>query len=125
MDTNFKSQLEQVGANVDTAVKRFMGNESLYIKFLLKFQQDESFSKIEQYVAEENAEEIFKAAHTLKGVAANLGLDGIASDASDIVELFRGRSDFSEADSGALETTLEHLRSTYGTLMGILAGYED
>lgn len=125
MDTNFKSQLEQIGADVTTAIKRFMGNEALYAKFLMKFQQDESFAKIEQYVAEKNAEETFKAAHTLKGVAANLGLDGIAKDASDIVELFRGRSEFSDADPDILETTMEHLRSTYEALMGILAEYQD
>lgn len=125
MDTNFKSQLEQIGADIDTAIKRFMGNEALYAKFLMKFQQDESFAKIEQFVAEKNAEETFKAAHTLKGVAANLGLDRIANDASDIVELFRGKSDFTDADQDVLASTMDHLRSTYESLMGILAKHQD
>lgn len=121
MDINFKSQLEQTGVDVTTAVKRFMGNEALYTKFLLKFQQDESFSKIEQFVKEKNAEETFKAAHTLKGVAANLGLDRITKDASDIVEMFRGKSEFSDADPDLLAATMEHLRTTYDALMKILA----
>ena len=121
MDINFKSQLEQTGVDVTTAVKRFMGNEALYTKFLLKFQQDESFSKIEQFVKEKNAEETFKAAHTLKGVAANLGLDRITKDPSDIVEMFRGKSEFSDADPDLLAATMEHLRTTYDALMKILA----
>lgn len=120
MDTNFKTQLENAGADVDTAIKRFMGNEALYIKFLTKFEKDESFANIEKYVAEKNAEEIFKAAHTLKGVAANLGLDQIAQNASDIVEIFRGKSQFDEADTDRLDSIMENLRSTYHTLIQII-----
>lgn len=120
MDTNFKTQLENAGADVDTAIKRFMGNEALYIKFLTKFEKDESFANIEKYVAEKNAEEIFKAAHTLKGVAANLGLDQIAQNASDVVEIFRGKTQFDEADTDHLDDIMEDLRSTYHTLIQII-----
>lgn len=120
MDTNFKTQLENAGADVDTAIKRFMGNEALYIKFLTKFEKDESFANIEKYVAEKNAEEIFKAAHTLKGVAANLGLDQIAQNASDVVEIFRGKTQFDEADTDRLDGIMENLRSTYQTLIQII-----
>lgn len=120
MDTNFKTQLENAGADVDTAIKRFMGNEALYIKFLTKFEKDESFANIEKYVAEKNAEEIFKAAHTLKGVAANLGLDQIAQNASDVVEIFRGKTQFDEADTERLDDIMENLRSTYHTLIQII-----
>lgn len=120
MDTNFKTQLENAGADVDTAIKRFMGNEALYIKFLTKFEKDESFADIEKYVAEKNAEEIFKAAHTLKGVAANLGLDQIAQNASDVVEIFRGKAQFDDADTDRLDGIMENLRSTYQTLIQII-----
>lgn len=120
MDTNFKTQLENAGADVDTAIKRFMGNEALYIKFLTKFEKDESFADIEKYVAEKNAEEIFKAAHTLKGVAANLGLDQIAKNASDVVEIFRGKAQFDDADTDRLDGIMENLRSTYQTLIQII-----
>ena len=120
MDTNFKTQLENAGADVDTALNRFMGNEALYIKFLTKFEKDESFANIEKYVAEKNAEEIFKAAHTLKGVAANLGLDRIAQHASDVVEIFRGKNQFDEADTDRLETIMEDLRSTYQELIRVI-----
>lgn len=120
MDTNFKTQLENAGADVDTAVNRFMGNEALYIKFLKKFEQDESFANIEKYVAEKNSEEIFKAAHTLKGVAANLGLDRIAQNASDVVEIFRGKTQFDDAETSRLDAIMENLRSTYEELIQII-----
>ena len=120
MDTNFKTKLEELGADVDNTISRFMGKEDLYLKFLNKFQNDQSFTNIKQSIAEENAVEAFKAAHTLKGVAANLGLDPIAKGASDITELLRGKEDFSEVDMEQLNTIKETLEIDYTSFMGIL-----
>lgn len=120
MDANFKAALEEMGMDVNNTVKRFMGNETLYLKFLNKFQADQSVANIQQYIAEQNAEEAFKSAHTLKGVAANLGLDPIAQHASDIVELFRGKTQFSEVDTDKLDTVNEELKSKYEALMKLL-----
>ncbi len=120
MDANFKAALEEMGMDVNNTVKRFMGNETLYLKFLNKFQADQSVANIQQYIAEQNAEEAFKSAHTLKGVAANLGLDPIAQHASDIVELFRGKTQFSEVDTDRLDTVNEELKSKYEALMKLL-----
>ena len=35
MEENFKSILEENGADVKTTLKRFMGNEALYMKFIM------------------------------------------------------------------------------------------
>ena len=121
MDANFKAALEGMGMDVDNTVKRFMGNETLYLKFLNKFQTDQSVASIQQYITEQNTEEAFKSAHTLKGVAANLGLDPIARCASDIVELFRGRTQFSEVDADRLNALNEELKTAYEALMKLLA----
>lgn len=121
MDANFKVTLEEMGMDVDNTVKRFMGNEALYLKFLNKFQADQSVTNIQQYIAEQNTEEIFKSAHTLKGVAANLGLDPIAKYASDITELLRGKTQFSEVDTDSLDTLNEELKSKYDALIKLLA----
>ena len=120
MDAHFKTALEEMGMDVDNTVKRFMGNETLYLKFLNKFQADQSVASIQQYITEQNAEEAFKSAHTLKGVAANLGLDPIAQHASDIVELFRGKTQFSEVDTDKLATLNEELKNKYDALMKLL-----
>lgn len=121
MDANFKAALEEMGMDVDNTVKRFMGNEALYLKFLNKFQADQSVAGIQQYITEQNAEETFKSAHTLKGVAANLGLDPIAQYASDITELLRGKATFSEADTDRLNTLNEELKDKYDALISLLA----
>ena len=117
MDAAFKAELEEMGMDVDTTVNRFMGNEGLYLKFLNKFQNDQS-------VADQNAEEAFKSAHTLKGVAANLGLDPIAQHASDIVELLRGKNQFSEVDTDKLNSVNAELNTIYDALMKVLAAHQ-
>lgn len=121
MDANFKAALEEMGMNVNSTVSRFMGKEELYLKFLNKFQTDQSVANIQQYIAEQNVEEVFKSAHTLKGVAANLGLDPIARCASDIVELFRGKTQFSEIDTDRLGVLNEELNASHEALMKLLA----
>ena len=121
MDANFKAALEEMGMDVDTTVKRFMGNEALYLKFLNKYQADQSVASIQQSIADQNAEEAFKSAHTLKGVAANLGLDPIAQYASDIVELFRGKTAFSEVDTDRLNTLNGELKDKHDALIRLLA----
>jgi len=121
MDANFKAALEEMGMDVNNTVNRFMGNETLYLKFLNKFQADQSVANIQQYIAEQNTEEAFKSAHTLKGVAANLGLDPIARLASDIVELFRGKTQFSEVDTDKLNVLNEELKTAYAALIKLLA----
>ncbi|MCM1065380.1 MAG: Hpt domain-containing protein [Eubacterium sp.] len=124
MNADFKAALEEMGMNVDNTVKRFMGNETLYLKFLNKYQADQSVASIQQYIAEQNAEEVFKSAHTLKGVAANLGLDPIAQHASDIVELFRGKTQFSEVDTDRVNALNEELKSKHDALLKLLAAQQ-
>lgn len=124
MDAAFKAELEEMGMDVNTTVNRFMGNESLYLKFLYKFQNDQSVASIGQHIAEQNAEEAFKSAHTLKGVAANLGLDPIARYASDLTELLRGKSQFSEVDTDRLYTVNAELKTIYEALMKVLAAHQ-
>lgn len=124
MDAAFKAELEEMGMDVDTTVNRFMGNEGLYLKFLNKFQNDQSVANIQQYITDQNAEEAFKSAHTLKGVTANLGLDPIAQHASDIVELLRGKNQFSEVDTDKLNSVNAELNTIYDALMKVLAAHQ-
>lgn len=124
MDAAFKAELEEMGMDVDTTVKRFMGNEALYLKFLYKYQNDQSVVSIQQHINDQNAEEAFKSAHTLKGVAANLGLDPIAQHASDIVELLRGKSQFSEVDTDKLNALNAELRTIHEALISVLSAHQ-
>jgi HPt (histidine-containing phosphotransfer) domain-containing protein len=55
-------------------VKRVMNNAKLYIKLLTKFKNDTKLDDLEAALASGGMENAQAAAHTLKGVAANLSL---------------------------------------------------
>ncbi len=65
-------------------------SEQLVKKFLLKFLDDGSFNALEASLKEGNDEEAFRAAHTIKGVCQNLGLDNLYSPAYALTEALRG-----------------------------------
>lgn len=87
-----KRQLAENGADVEGALRRFIGNEALYVKFFLKLKDDPSYGDLNRNLEQGNYEEAFKAAHTLKGVSANLGLTPLYQNASAMTELLRRKN---------------------------------
>lgn len=121
MDANFRKQLEENGADVDMTLKRFMGNEAIYMKFIMKFLDDKSFDSIKDNLEKNDYEEVFKGAHTLKGVTANLGLDPINTVASQMCELLRGKQNQDgDVDTGKLNELFGQLEEVHGRFHKIL-----
>jgi HPt (histidine-containing phosphotransfer) domain-containing protein len=60
--------------NFDEGLKRVMNNAKLYARLLGKFKEDNSINDIEAALAAGEMEKAQAAAHTLKGLAANLSL---------------------------------------------------
>ena len=69
---NINECYQAMGADYEEVFGR-LRNEKLIAKFVLKFPDDPSFSQLKNSLAEKNTKEAFRAAHTLKGVAQNLG----------------------------------------------------
>ena len=74
MDENKRQRLEESGIDVADALTRFMDNEALMLKFLLRFPEDKNFPLLKQAMDSGDAAQAFEAAHTLKGVAGNLAM---------------------------------------------------
>jgi HPt (histidine-containing phosphotransfer) domain-containing protein len=55
-------------------VKRVMNNSKLYIKLLTKFKNDTRLDDLESAIVSGDMEKARNAAHTIKGLAANLSL---------------------------------------------------
>jgi len=55
-------------------VKRVMNNSKLYVRFLTKFKNETKLDELEAAITANDMERARNAAHTLKGVAANLSL---------------------------------------------------
>lgn len=92
MNEQLKQKLVENGADVEGTLHRFMGNGALFLKFLVKFKDDQNFDLLRNSIEQKDYEEAFKAAHTLKGVSANLGLTPIYDAASKLTELLRGKA---------------------------------
>lgn len=86
---SFRNIMESYGVDYDDTLRRFLNNESFYFKILSMFPKDGSLEKLSAAIANGNLEEAFEAAHTLKGVAGNLGLTPLFNAVCTIVESLR------------------------------------
>ena len=86
------SKIQEAEMDVEGALARFCGNSALYEKFLGKFLQDDNFKKIGEAVEAGDSQEMLMAAHTLKGVAGNLGLNGLMEACAEMVSQLRSNS---------------------------------
>ena len=64
----------RVGGDYNATLSR-LPSEALVKKFILKYPGDPSFAQLKDALAAQDWELAFRASHTLKGVAQNLGVD--------------------------------------------------
>lgn len=79
---------QQLGGNLEN-VKTRLPSDSLIKRFIIKFLDDSSYSELCDALQKGQRDEAFRAAHTLKGVCANLGFDQLENSASALTELLR------------------------------------
>lgn len=75
--------------NIEEVKERFIGNYSLFSKFLFKFDQSSHFWDLKEKYLEKDAQGAFELAHALKGTSGNLSLKKIYNPLFDMVEVFR------------------------------------
>lgn len=80
---------EALGADYEGTLGRLC-SEKLVQRFALKFLADASFSTLQKAMEEEDYEEAFRAAHTLKGVGMNLGFTKLFTISDELTEELRG-----------------------------------
>lgn len=87
--SNLTDRLRSSGADIDAALERVVGDEELYETCLHLFLADPGFSGLEAALKKGDRSAAFEAAHSLKGVAGNLGLTDIYDAAHTLVEFLR------------------------------------
>ena len=90
-----------LGSSIDAVLKR-IPSEQMLRKFVKMYEKDPSYDQLVEAVKASDWQTAFRAAHTLKGVAQNLGLDQLQSSASELTEALRGGkalTDFSLLDA--------------------------
>lgn len=87
----FCEEMQTVGLNVPEMIEHFMDNEAMFLKFLYKFFDAADGVVLELTTAAENEDyqSMLFTAHSLKGLAGNIGLNGVFIPAKKIVDDIR------------------------------------
>ncbi|MGN1339413.1 MAG: Hpt domain-containing protein [Oscillospiraceae bacterium] len=96
----FCQEMQTVGMNVPEMVEHFMDSEQMFLKYLYKFFDAADCVMLELTTAAENEDHqnMLFAAHALKGLAGNIGLNGVFLPAKKMVDDIRA-DDFSDCGS--------------------------
>ncbi len=109
------------GIDVESARKRFSGMESLFVDLLRRFASDHArdIDFIEDLLRDENINEARLAAHTLKGVAANLAATDLFDRAKALEDvLSSGKLENIDSLLGEVRVRLEEVLGTAARLEG-------
>lgn len=80
---------DAVGGNYKEAEERLM-SEKFISKYIVKYLDDKSYDTLmSEWKGAQNEEQLFRAAHTLKGVCLNLALTNLSRYAEPITENYR------------------------------------
>lgn len=91
-----KELYDQIGGDYDDIMSRMM-KEDRVLKFAKMFLADDSFPKLKEAIENNDVDGAFRAAHTLKGITANLGFAKLNKIANEITEELRNGKDFEKA----------------------------
>lgn len=112
-----KQLYNSIGGDYDDVVKRLI-SEELVSRFVARFISDESFSLLNGGMNEQNAEQAFRGAHTLKGVAQNLGFTALGKSAAELTEVLRGGSFTANANE-----LFENVKTEYEKVVSAIKEY--
>ncbi len=104
---------EKLGGNFDDVMARMMKEERV-AKFAVMFLDDPSYGQLSEAMDAGDVEAAFKAAHTLKGVCANLSLSRLQKSAIDVTEALRDKN--FEGASGLMPTLKADYELTIETI---------
>ncbi len=101
----------KIGGDYENAISRFR-SEALIKRFLPMFLNDPSFNELTEALEKGDVQPAFRAAHTLKGVSANLSLARLNAAAVEITEMLRAENlaeakEYFPAVKEAYDITLE------------------
>lgn len=105
-----KECYERLGGDFDNALSR-LRREQIIEKFIYKFLDDESFSQLQEAVENEQFEEAFRAAHTLKGICQNLSFTQLYNSSFQMTEALRACDDKKAAELFPI-VTHDYLQTT-------------
>lgn len=104
---------ESLGGSLPAVLAR-IPSEAMVRKFARMYAGDTSCDELEAAVKAKDWQTAFRAAHTLKGVAQNLGFAQLARDADALTEHLRGASPLTQPE------LLEAVRAAHAHVLFVL-----
>lgn len=83
-----KEFYEKVGGDYEDVLRR-LSAVGMVKKFVRKFMEDSSYGRLQTALEQEDIPLAFREAHTIKGTAANLGLNTLAATVTVLTEELR------------------------------------
>ena len=108
---SFQAIMEEYGADYQNTLDRFLGKKSFYLKMLGMLPEDKNMQRLEEALSKGDLGGAFDAAHTMKGVAGNLGLAPLYDAICAIVEPLRIRESREDYPALCREIKEELLRA--------------
>lgn len=104
---NLEELYIKIGSDYETVLARFCNEKSLLSRFVLSFPNDPTYQSLtDAMMAHDNAG-IEMQAHTLKGVAGNLGFNKLQDACTDVVSCIR------KSNLDDLSDNYENLKQEY------------
>lgn len=119
MDALQEKKLQDAGVDINGGVRRFAGKYELYEQFLFRFPSDPTFSALVQSMNQKDWAQALSAAHTLKGVAGNLGMNRLFHACDETVKHFRAD------DPIGAERSYIDLKTAYQDILNLLSVEEE
>lgn len=110
---------QSLGGNF-AEVQQRLPSDRLIKRFITKFLDDGSYAELSQAMASGQREQAFRAAHTLKGVCANLSFTRLLTSVSALTDLLRQESD---AISESAAAALTDVTRDYGRTVSAIRAY--
>lgn len=111
----------ELGGDFAQAEKLLL-SENIVKRFITKFLDDASFRELCIAMEEGSRYKAFRAAHTLKGVSGNLGLNRLYSSISQLTELLRPEAEVIPAGADSL---FEKVSQDYQLTVTAIRNYLD
>ena len=105
--------------NGEEGIKRVMNNGKLYARLLTKFKTDTKLDDLVSSAEEQDWEKAQNAAHTIKGIAANLSLTELYNQSLDVESQIKGKS----LNPESLETLKACFAETLVAVEKVIAQY--
>ena len=115
-----KECYDAMGGNYDEVLSR-LRDDTRIAKFLGKILADPSYELLVTSIANNNAEDAFRAAHTIKGICLNLAVTKLYGSSNALTEALRGKSEITDEAHKLREAVTNDYNATIASIKRLQA----